>query len=807
MIKNILYKDKIAIQNDASIPDENKVTDENMNEIKNVVNNNANELTTAKGIIEDLQEEQGTSNVDITSLKTRVSTLETDNTKNKSDINALNSDNKTNKSNIATMQEQISDIQQEQQTQNANIEKLKQEDIDIKEELEKTKKEFNDYAIHGQASGEVIHLTDSAKSSCEVDLKGNTKQETRISKNLFNIETATMYSGTKELTSDKTGFILRKGTNRVNNYALTKALQPGTYTIYFKFKIENSTFNEQNVGFIFKNISQDDVGGTVCATVNDTYALKVITNEEVHFLYCFINNGENADCVATITDFMILEGEHTNDESYERYGASPSLNYPSKIKTVGNNVNSLHMQEKSYTQLGVNVTQEESCLKLDGTTNASQNLLSGDYVDIGNFKKGKHIFKVHTSGSYKRYDKDDFAIYIREKNNTSKSYGVITGTNIEKDTNSFIFELTEDTDLVIQIWVNASGIIFSKFEMKLKIEKGEIATSYSPYNLGSVKVTSSNKNIFNNIWKLGAIDLNTGKDVESGSEISSEFIKIIPNEKFTASRVSTENAKLRFYDKNKNYLGSGSNQGISFGSKTEVTFYLDAEYVRFNIQSTNLNYELLLELGDTATQFIEHEENSVIVPIQKEMLEEDYIDKENKKEVHNWEKYEITGNENWRKHATTSNNAFYFEAKNIFTNAETPANNKEEATIINTHYKNYAVDTIAQNNIEGTGLAMNTAYYIGTGLDGISTLEEFKAKMQELYNAETPVTLYYKLKEPTKLDLTPEQIEASKKLDEMQTYKNITNITTDSIAILDIDYKKDLETLINQVSQAVVEGS
>ena len=71
----------------------------------------------------------------------------------------------------------ISEIQQEQQTQNANIEKLEQEDIDIKEELEKTKKEFNDYAIHGQASGEFIHLTDSAKSSCKIDIKGNVKQD------------------------------------------------------------------------------------------------------------------------------------------------------------------------------------------------------------------------------------------------------------------------------------------------------------------------------------------------------------------------------------------------------------------------------------------------------------------------------------------------------------------------------------------------------------------------------------------------------------------------------------------------------
>ena len=706
----------------------------------------------------------------------------------------------------------ISDIQQEQQTQNANIEKLKQEDIDIKEELEKTKKEFNDYAIHGQASGEFIHLTDSAKSSCKIDVRGNVKQEARTGKNLFDIENANIYASTKELTSDKTGFILRKSTNRVNNYYLTKNLQAGTYTIYFKLKLENSTFNQQNVGFTFKNISQGDVGGTVYATVNDTYALKVITNEEVSFLYCFINNAENADCIATISDFMILEGEHTNDESYERYGASPSLNYPSKIKTLGTNINLLNTSYIEQKEIyGVKCQyNDDGSITLNGKSTVDNNTFhfylpsTSTNFKFKGIKNQTTISAFYLSGSIKDENNEGSMFRINDSNWNGGAID-LTKLPTEKIMTKTYNSTSGDVFCDIRIDKN---VVLDNFTIKLKAANTlEEALVYSQYGQGSTKITACNKNIFNNIWKLGAIDLNTGKDLESGSEISSEFIKIIPNEKFTASRVSTENAKLRFYDKNKNYLGSGSNQNISFGSKTEVTFYLDAEYVRFNIQSTNLNYELLLELGDTATQFIEHEENSVTLPIQKEMLLEDEFDRINKKEVHNWSKYEITGNEDWRKHATTSNNAFYFEAKNIFTNAETPANNKEEATIINTHYKNYAVDTIAQNNIEGTGLAMNTAYYVGTGLDGISTLEEFKAKMQELYNAETPVTLYYKLKEPTKLDLTPEQIEASKKLDEMQTYKNITNITTDSIAILDIDYKKDLETLINQVSQAVVEGS
>ena len=48
MIKNINYMNKQAFQNDEDIPENQKVTDQNMNEIKEVVNNNAKELDTTQ---------------------------------------------------------------------------------------------------------------------------------------------------------------------------------------------------------------------------------------------------------------------------------------------------------------------------------------------------------------------------------------------------------------------------------------------------------------------------------------------------------------------------------------------------------------------------------------------------------------------------------------------------------------------------------------------------------------------------------------------------------------------------------------
>ena len=103
-VQKITYEDKVQLQNEEDIPVKNKVTDDDLNEIKSVTNNNADELSTAQENIENLQEGQGTAGSDITILKSKVSTLETDNTSNKENIKNLQTDNVTNKQNIQNLQ-------------------------------------------------------------------------------------------------------------------------------------------------------------------------------------------------------------------------------------------------------------------------------------------------------------------------------------------------------------------------------------------------------------------------------------------------------------------------------------------------------------------------------------------------------------------------------------------------------------------------------------------------------------------------------------------------------------------------------
>lgn len=166
-IQKIEYENKIGLQNDENVPNKNKVTDDDMNEIKETVNNNADELTTAQQNIENLQTGQGTASTDITSLKNRVTTLETDNTTNKQDINTLKTDNETNKSNIATLQTDVGEIE-------GNIQQIQQEQTAIKKEIQ----ELDDNQIHiVTEKANNINIKDASGQNAKIKLFGISKQE------------------------------------------------------------------------------------------------------------------------------------------------------------------------------------------------------------------------------------------------------------------------------------------------------------------------------------------------------------------------------------------------------------------------------------------------------------------------------------------------------------------------------------------------------------------------------------------------------------------------------------------------------
>ena len=96
------------------------------------------------------------------------------------------------------------------------------------------------------------------------------------------------------------------------------------------------------------------------------------------------------------------------------------------------------------------------------------------------------------------------------------------------------------------------------------------------------------------------------------------------------------------------------------------------------------------------------------------------------------------------------------------------------------------------NDVEGIcGWENGTNFCIVTTDENLNTADKLKT-----FLISNHVKLYYELATPTELDLTETQKNQLKEMGKAYTYKGTTNISTDSVAIVDLKYSKDIETLL-----------
>ena len=171
------------------------------------------------------------------------------------------------------------------------------------------------------------------------------------------------------------------------------------------------------------------------------------------------------------------------------------------------------------------------------------------------------------------------------------------------------------------------------------------------------------------------------------------------------------------------------------------------------------------------------------------MLKGDYIDFKNKEEVHMWGKYTVTGEEDYQKSQTYSNDEY------LCAYIPTPVINniKIDGKGLSSHFNRIGDFTTYQNEecVRTTG-QLQIRVLVSRLTE--NSVEGLKAYFKSQYDAGTPVTIYYELQTEEKLKFTDEQKEVAKELKNARTYKTETNIITDSKAIIKLDYVKDLET-------------
>ena len=680
--------------------------------------------------------------------------------------------------NVGEVNTNISNINSKNKEQDTNIKQLQgntetssNKIAELEKELKEAQEDFYQNSIRGQASGEYIHVEDSSNCRAKIGIGGNHEQEMRSGKNYLN--TLAKYKAGEKVTVDGITYIFNEdGSITCNGTATADSV--------LTFSSNLQTINgsgKKIVGMITG--TQVPAKLSILAYTSDwsknTFELLSSVNKNIT-----INMQENID----YTIFRIIAYKGTtlnnqtiyyqildtsvNDLTYEQYGAMPSPDYQSEVKSVGSNINILPSNLFSSTALkGINYTNKDGIITVNGTSTENS-----FYTKTITLKAGTYTLNGAPKGSAQ----DRYCL---------QAQGLGAGDFGSGQT--FTIDTEKQVTLRIMVW---KGITVNNIIFKPKIIKGTVATPYSKFGQGCVKVTKCNNNLFNKNDIVNKAYINSsGEIVSNDGQNYTNYISVVSNAMYTIHAENPLGAvtAICFYDTNKKFLsGSTYNNVKSMSFKTPS----NCDFVRASV--SNINLETLQIEEGPATTYEEHEEQSYIMPVQKEMLQGDYFDFDNEKEEHKWIKLIFDGTENWLQSGNTYP-TFYISPYEIASKFGIPAGLKAFCNYFSQKSNIWGIDEIGFDTANLRQDHVDFRFCLGSS-STITTLEAWKKKLVEMHNSGKPLALYFQILNLNELDFTDEQKAVAKELNNARTYKNVTNITTDSKAILSLDYAKDLET-------------
>ena len=284
----------------------------NWDKIKEVVDNNADELSETQANKVDKVNGKGLSTEDYTTAeKQKLAGLNNyDDTEIKQDISDIKEEQQTQNNNIKNLQK--NDAQQDK-----SIEALQKENTELKEECSRLRQDLNALPS-GQAEGEYITLNDSADSRFnKLVIGGNSKQDTRSGKNLCD-------NNFKNYTIDNYGY---------------KKIIDSEENLIASLIDKDTSVDLTGIYFGFTHTGKDAIEGMVWL-INNGVETADKTNQGIHqYISFYPANEETFNKIFARYDIQVEKGTTATD--YEPYGASPSSEYPSLIINVGDNINEI----------------------------------------------------------------------------------------------------------------------------------------------------------------------------------------------------------------------------------------------------------------------------------------------------------------------------------------------------------------------------------------------------------------------------------------------------------------------------------
>ena len=644
-------------------------------------------------------------------------------------------------------------------------------------------------------TGENITLNNTAKNVRFRKFKvgGNVKQETREGYNLLN-------ANLPYTTSSSENTIKWLGKENIPKIEVNKY-----YYLHGKFS-DGTTFSGAHAAFVITDGMRQILNKTFGSSFQNTVDISNATN-------CYIYT-DSTYANKTVTEVAIYEGKE--NKAYEQYGASPSPDYQSPIKTVGSNINIFDITKydyRNFNEASVEITDSTNFRIIATTSKNANNAVGFKIMDLTKYA-GKTLTlkaKVKSSTSTNK------AFLVLRQNNTdytgtksNEKYdetqnttdGVITlqykVADTINDSNRYLFAwfyATRGSDC------NANDYVNYTVKMVEGIEAGE----YSKYNQGSTKIVKCNINLYDGKNEVGGInnDGSLSNTTDRWRTINYINVKNLKNLIIRVYDIETSGALGRYclYDDKYNFLSSAQILNTQTDLKVDNASYLKFWFLNEKVASSA---QVQVEEGNTAKKYNQHEEQSYIMPVQQEMLTDDFFDWDNEEEVHVWKKIILNGTENWQLYSAGTNisRRFGLALTENVPRKETEKYGKGYSTHFEiTQFINGDLSIFLQVEPNNWYIAVTDANLKW------SSIVEFKSWLKAKYDAGTPVVVYYKTAKETRILFTDEQKAVAKEIQKATSYEDTTHIySTDEVSpVFDVEAVIDLKKLISNTSTTAEE--
>lgn len=572
-----------------------------------------------------------------------------------------------------------------------------------------------------------------------------------------------------------------------------------------------------------KNLQKDNTGNkTAIEAINkknteqDTNIQKNVKDIEANQNNIKALQVENAEVKAE--NKRLRQDIQASQLTGEANGESIDLEDSSEARFNKFAIRGNHKQE---TREGYNILDlgkkpyNEQASSLNGATVTQKNgILTIDAMNATDLVTVKSVWKSYTDSTNIKMPKGNY--YTPLTLNISK---VESGESVGQKTGNFTLE----EDCVCTQWFYNVGK-GKKIELPLFISNNQNKTAYEPYGaMPSFEFPSEIKTVKDNVNAV-VCNENLFEETSNKKNIKAAYGYLISGnymlkkgKKYAVSFDTNNNGGKVYLNENVLKFVGTTYDAVCDGKRRTITataivdgYQRNRNLIKTGATTTDYydvsNISVCEYIDDSSSDFVQHQSQSIAMPVQQEMLDGDYFDFENEKEVHKWPKLIFDGTENWLQSGNVYP-TFYISPDEIASKFGIPTGLKALCNYFTQKSNIWGIDQIGFDTANLRPDHVDFRFCLGSN-STITTLEAWKNKLVEMYNSGNPLVLYFQIFTQDELDFTDEQKAVAKKIKEiLHTYKNITHIysTDETSPIMNVEYAKDINTQNNNLQNQIDE--